>query len=60
MLFVTWHKQGLHVVVQVIKDTIFNMSSMSTPQSGLPDATALVQQAISSTPEAALAEPMQE
>ena len=46
--------------MQVIKDTIFNLSSMSTPHSGLPDANALVQQAISASPDATLVQPMQE
>lgn len=45
---------------QVIKDTIFNSSLMSGPQSGLPDAAVLVQQAIQASPDATLVEPMQE
>lgn len=46
--------------LQVIKDTIFNMSSMNGSKSSLPDATALIQQAINSSPDASLVEPMQE
>lgn len=33
---------------------------MSGPQSGLPDAAVLVQQAIQASPDATLVEPMQE
>ena len=48
------------VCLQVIKDTVFNMSSMSSQRSGLADAATLVQQAISASPDVVLAEPMQE
>ena len=58
----TKHNIDSQVVLQVIKDTIFNSSSMSGhgSRSELPDAAALVQQAIQASPDASLVEPMQE
>ena len=48
------------VIVQVIKDILFNKSSMSCQNSQLPDASKVVQQAINASPDATIAEPMQE